>query len=146
MTNWRRKIKWPCKNKCRFISRKFRLRWVCLNTSRRRINKRLTAKTKLLKSLSKNSKLKSMKIRSQMIRKPLIKWRRTTRWLYKNKCRCINKKFRRKWVLTMSIIMGFLLKNNSVNWYFKYSAYARFGNPNMWYMNIFQFWNFDSTL
>jgi len=46
----------------------------------------------------------------------------------------------------MSIIMGFLLKNNGVNWYFKDSVQTKFGNPNMWYINIFQFLNFDSTI
>jgi len=37
----------------------------------------------------------------------------------------------------MSIYMGFRLKNNSVHWHFKDSVQTRFGNPNMWYMNIF---------
>ena len=35
--------------------------------------------------------------------------------------------------------MGFRLETYSDNWHFKDSVKTRFGNPNMWYMNIFSF-------
>jgi len=42
--------------------------------------------------------------------------------------------------------MGFRLETYNDNWHFKDSVKTRFGNPYMWHMNIFQFWNFDSTI
>jgi hypothetical protein len=33
--------------------------------------------------------------------------------------------------------MGFRLETYSDNWYFKDSAYAKFGHPNIWYIVFF---------
>jgi len=43
------------------------------------------------------------------------------------------------WERIMFIYMGFRLEIYSDNWHFKDSVKTRFGNPNMWHMNIFQF-------